>query len=68
MGIVFITLVYVIANMIMARRFEKMKEEDKFVSLCRQNIRILRLSGNPMKDNETLHSMGLGMSLDYNQL
>ncbi len=55
MGIVFITLVYVIANMIMARRFEKMKEEDKFVSLCRQNIRILRLSGKAMGDNETLH-------------
>lgn len=55
MGMVFIALVYFIVNMIMARRFEKMKEEDKFVSLCRQNIRILRLSGKAMGDNETLH-------------
>ncbi|MBP5298642.1 MAG: transglutaminase domain-containing protein [Lachnospiraceae bacterium] len=55
MGMVFISLVFFIVNMIMARRFEKMKEEDKFVALCRQNIRILRLSGKAMGDNETLH-------------
>ncbi|MBO7386319.1 MAG: transglutaminase domain-containing protein [Lachnospiraceae bacterium] len=55
MGMVFISLVFFIVNMIMARRFEKMREEDKFVALCRQNIRILRLSGKAMGDNETLH-------------
>ncbi|MBP5299620.1 MAG: transglutaminase domain-containing protein, partial [Lachnospiraceae bacterium] len=65
-GIAFITLVYVIANMIMARRFEKMKEEDKFVTLCRQNIRILRLSGNAMRDNETLHEYRERLLLDGN--
>ena len=54
-GLVFIILAIVIAKMISSARFAKLDEEDRFISLCKQNIRIISLIGFKLYKNETLH-------------
>ncbi|MBR0119168.1 MAG: transglutaminase domain-containing protein, partial [Eubacterium sp.] len=54
-GLVFIILAIVIAKMISSVRFGKLDEEDRFISLCKQNIRIISFIGFKLYKNETLH-------------
>ncbi|MCR5596083.1 MAG: transglutaminase domain-containing protein [Lachnospiraceae bacterium] len=54
LGLVFIILFLAAGHLIIAIRFKRMKPEDKFVLLCRQIFRILRLSGEGIGENETL--------------
>ena len=54
-GILFILLSFVVGKLIARARYKGMTEEEKLTFLFRKNIRILRLAGIGINDNETLY-------------
>ena len=54
-GLIFIILAIVIANLISAARLKRLDGEDRFISLYKQNIRILGFMNYKPYKNETLH-------------
>ena len=58
-GLIFIILALIIIHLVSASRFRKMSYEKKFSTLCRQNLRILKLCGLEIKTGETLREYSL---------
>ena len=61
-AILFLILVFVLRKLLFASRFQRLEDGERFVILCRQNLRILKLSGLGMLKNETLHEYRIRLS------
>ena len=57
-SVFFILLALILKRVLMRVQFKKKNKEEQFLLLCRQTIRILRLSGFTMNENETLTEYG----------
>ncbi len=53
-GILFVVLFYTVIRLIEWIRYRNMEPEKRFIKVCRQDMFILRLLGNPIHDTETL--------------
>ncbi len=54
-GILFVMIALLIGHLIRVGKLAKMEEEERFAAMVMQLLRILRLSGFEMKENETLY-------------
>lgn len=54
----FILIYVILERIIRAAAFKKLPDEEKFLSVCRKNFRILEAAGYPMKEGETPAEFG----------